>query len=92
MSTTSDCQLSIKPRKNWFAASDAVIPRWKDLRYNFQPDSQGHQKLQKRSISIVNVTFKQFLFHSQQTTFDYLLFGMFTEVDRNFLKNIISRK
>ena len=26
MSTTSDCQLSIKARKNWFAVSDAVIP------------------------------------------------------------------
>lgn len=64
MSTTSDRQLSIKPRKNWFAASDALIPGWKDFGYNFQPDSQGHQELQKRPISIVNVTFKQFLFHS----------------------------
>lgn len=45
MSTTSDPQLSIKPRKNWFAASDAEIPGWKDLGYNFQPDSQGHQEL-----------------------------------------------
>lgn len=91
MSTTSDCQLSIKPRKNRFAASDAVIPGWKVLGYNFQPASQGHQELQKRSISIVNVTFKQFFFHSWQTTFHYLLFAMLTEVDSNFL-NIISRK
>lgn len=52
MSTTSDCQLSIKPRKNWFAASDAVIPGWKVVGCNFQPDSQGHQELQKRSIQL----------------------------------------
>lgn len=48
MSTTSDCQLSIKPRKNWSAAFDAVIPGWKDPGYNFQPDSQGHEELQKK--------------------------------------------
>lgn len=69
----------------WFQAG-------KILGIIFSQTAKDMKSCKKKSISIVNINFKQFLFHSWQTTFYYLLFAMFTDVDRNFLKNIISGK
>lgn len=91
MSTTFDCQLSIKPRKNWFAPSDALIPGWKDFACNFQPNSQGHQELQKNIHFNCKCYFQTILISCLANHF-LLLLAMLTEVDRNFLQNIISRK